>query len=210
MKRKLKQLSVVVSLLGGLAVLLTGCSGRSSRVKQPAYRSGAGAAAVDAYDTNGDGAIGGAELERVPALRESLKQVDANGDGLLTAEEIDKRIQSWRDSKIAEMAVMCQVLLDGSPLAGARVEFEPEPFLGPNLKPASGTMGANGEARVSMAAEHLSDPRYPGVACGWYKIRVTSNDRKIPARYNTQTTLGCELAMNIPYQGKLLIELKSQ
>jgi hypothetical protein len=212
MKRMLKQWPAAASLFGGLVVLLTGCTGRPDRVEQPDYPLGAGAAAVDAYDTDGDGAIGGAELDHAPALRASLKQADADGDGLLTAAEIDKRIQSWRDSKIAEMTVMCEVLLDGSPLADVHVEFEPEPFLGSNLEPASTTTGEDGTAAVSMAAEHLSDPRYAGVACGWYKIRVTSTDREIPARYNTETTLGCEVAEDAHWgaQGRVLIELKSE
>ena len=212
MKRMMKRFHVAAALLGGSLVLLAGCTGRPGRVDPPDYPSDAGAAAVDAYDANGDDAIGGAELDRVPALRASLKQVDTDGDGLLTAREIDARIQSWLDTRTAEMTVRCEVLLDGSPLANAQIVFEPEPFLGPNVKPASAVTGANGAATVSMAAEHLADPRYSGVACGWYKIRVTSKDRKIPARYNTETTLGCEVAMNAHWVGqdRVLINLRSK
>ena len=210
MKRMMKRFQVAASLLGGSLVLLVGCTGKPGRVDQPDYPSDAGAAAVEAYDADGDDAIGGAELDRVPALREALKQVDTDGDGLLTAGEIDARVQAWRDSRTAEMTVKCQVSLDGSPLAEAQVVFEPEPSLGPNVKPASAVTDAGGAAVVSMAAEHLADPRYSGVACGWYKIRVTSDDREIPARYNTETTLGCEVSMDAHWVGQDLVLIKLQ
>ena len=63
-----------------------------------------------------------------------------------------------------------------------------------------------------MAAEHLSNPKISGVACGWYKIRVTGDGKKIPARFNTETTLGCEVAMDANWvlEGRVLIELKSK
>ena len=63
-----------------------------------------------------------------------------------------------------------------------------------------------------MAAEHLSDPRYAGVACGWYKIRVNSSSQAIPAQYNTATTLGCEVAMKAHwlYEDKVVIEMTSK
>ena len=102
--------------------------------------------------------------------------------------------------------------LDGKPLADAQVEFAPEPFLGPSVHPATAVTGADGEASVSMAPEHLSDPRYAGVACGWYKIRVSSSSQEIPPQYNTDTTLGCEVAMKAHwlYEDRVVIELTSK
>jgi len=208
MKRIRGRFQLAASLIGATVVLLAGYTGRPSRVHQLDYSSSAGADAIEAYDADGDDAIGGAEFERVPGLRESLQQVDADGDGLVTAEEIDARVQSWRDSQVAEIAVMCQILLDGAPLADAQVTFEPEPFLGEDVVPANATTNASGTSSVSMADEHLADPRYPGVACGWYKVRVTSNARKIPPQYNTETTLGCEVAMNTHWTNQASIQFK--
>jgi len=191
---------------------LAGCSGRPGRVDPPPYSGNAGAAAIAAYDASGDEAISGDEFDSVAGLRASLGQVDTDGDDSVTAEEIDARVQAWRDTKIAEMPVRCKVLLDGEPLADALVVFEPEPFLGPQVQPASGTTAASGIAGISLSKEHLADPKYAGMACGWYKIKVTSTSQEIPPKYNDETTLGCEVAMDAHwvYAGHVLVELTSK
>jgi hypothetical protein len=193
-------------------VLLAGCGGAPRRVAPPSYSSAAGTAAVARYDTDGDGAIGGVELEPAAALRAALAQIDTDGDGRLTAAEINARVQSWRDARVGLMAVRCAVTLDGVPLVGAQVVLEPEDYLGTDLRPASGVTGADGVAALSLAAEHLADPRYPGVACGWYTLRVTSPAQPLPARYHTQSTLGCEVALDAAWvydPGELRLELAS-
>lgn len=199
----------VVSLIGLAAA--PGCSNGPRRAVPPTYGSDAGARALDAYDTNRDGAISGVELSRVPALRASLRQVDEDGDDRITAEEIDRRIESWEKSRVAEMPVRCKVLLDGVPLANAQVVFDPEPFLGPGVKSASGVTAEDGTAGMSVAKEHLADPKFAGVACGWYTIRVTSSDRLIPDRYNVNSTLGCEVAIDAHWlgAGEVRLELKT-
>ncbi len=203
----LKRLSAIALLMGGLCIVLTGCSNSPARVEQPGYAPEAGAEALTIYDANGDGAIAGDELELAGSLRASIKQVDTDGDGRITAEEIDARIQSWRDSRVGELTAACQVSLDGKPLAGAQVVLEPESFLGTSVPPAYATTNDEGSAAVSMAAEDLADPRYTGVACGWYKIRITSDTTKIPAQFNTNTTLGCEITTDAHWSHKGTIQL---
>jgi hypothetical protein len=196
--------------LMAFCLLVLGCSGQPSRAYPPAYSSSAGADAIAAYDANRDGSIHEAELDRVPALRSALGQVDADNNGRITAQEIDDRIKNWLSLKIAEMPVRCEVSLDGAPLADAQVVLEPEPFQGTKVHSAQGTTVEDGSGGISMSKEHLADSRYPGVACGWYKIRVTSASRTIPARYNTETTLGCEVAMNAEWVNHGAVELKLQ
>lgn len=193
-------------------LLVQGCADGLSRAHPPKYSSEAGADALRAYDSNNDGSISGAELDRAPALRASLKQIDTDGNGQLTAQEIDARVKSWQASRIAEMPVRCKVTMDGVPLADADILFAPESFLGPDVKPAHGATTASGTAGISLAKENLADPRYAGVACGWYTIRVTSPSQKIPARYNTASILGCEVAMNAAWvpEGEVKIDLKSK
>ncbi len=69
------------------------------------------------------------------------------------------------------------------------------------------TTNDEGSAAVSMAAEDLADPRYTGVACGWYKIRITSDTTEIPAQFNTNTTLGCEITTDAHWSHKGTIQL---
>jgi hypothetical protein len=193
------------------AAVLAGCSGKPGRVYPPKYGMDCGAAALALYDANRDGAIDGDEFDNVPGLREALKQVDTNGDGRLTAEEIDARVQAWLATRMGEMAVNCEVSLDDKPLVGATLLFEPEPFLGPVVHPASGETDEGGGANVSMAPEHLANPRYRGVAAGWYKIRVTHPGKSLPAKYNTETKLGCEVSMRAYWvnEGAIKLKLKS-
>jgi hypothetical protein len=201
------RMSVLVFALAFAA----GCKDKNGRVLPPAYNGSAGAEACAAYDTDKDGAIRGPELDRVPGIRAAIKQVDSNGDGRVTAEEIDGRVAKWLEVRIGEMPVRCRVMLDGTPLPDATVVFEPEPFLGTNVPSASGTTSSTGIAGMTMPADRLADAKFPGVACGWYKIRVTSKNKELPAKYNTQTTLGCEVAMDAHWMGdgEILIDLKS-
>jgi len=194
-------------------VVCSSCSKKSGgRINPPNYNSNAGSAAIDAYDTNRDGVISGSEFDRVPGLLASLRQVDSNDDKSISADEIDARIKNWLESRIGESPVRCSVTFDGTPLEDAVVLFEPEAFLGSNVHPASGTTGDAGVAGMSMVKEHLADPTFGGVANGWYKIRVTSGTKSIPAIYNTETTPGCEVAMDAHWVGasEIVIALKSQ
>ncbi len=180
-------------LIVGVAFLV-GCSRSPKRAQQPSFSSQAGADAIKMYDKDGDGAIIGDEMDRVPALRASIGSVDADKDGRITAQEIDSRVQHWRKSRIGEMPVACEVTLDGNPLANAEIIFEPESFAGTNLPSGSGKTSDTGSAGISLPADQLANPRFGGMPCGWYKIRITCPDEDIPAKYNSETILGCEVA----------------
>ncbi len=188
-------------VMGGWCLLLTGCDSKPARVSQPSYSSAAGAAAIEAYDSNADGAISGNEFDRVGALRAAIASVDADGDGRITADEIDARINAWKESKVGQMAAIVEVKLDGKPLPNAEVVFDPEPFVGSNLPSGTGTTETDGMAGIAQKSGT------PGMPCGFYKIRVTSPDRKIPAKYNSETTLGCEVANYSHWQNAGAVKL---
>jgi hypothetical protein len=196
-------------LLGLIAV---GCNSSQGRVRPPGYSDSAGADAVAAYDRNKDGALSGEELDKVPALKAAQAQIDLDGDRKITAAEIDARVANWRDTKIAEMPVRCKVMLDGEPLVGAVVTFEPVAFLGSGVAAGEGTTSSKGYAGISMPADRLADARYGAMACGWYTIRVTSPSQAIPKVYNSASMLGCEVAMDAAWisDGEVLLALKSQ
>jgi len=76
-----------MAAVGAALLVVAGCSGRPSRVYPDAVASDAPQKAMDLYDTDKDGFIDGAELDKVPGLKAALKQVDTNGDGKIDAEE---------------------------------------------------------------------------------------------------------------------------
>jgi hypothetical protein len=156
----------------------------------------AAAAALDQYDTNHDGSIAGPELDKSPGLKSALPTTDADRDGKLTATEIAARLSKYRSDEIPTFPVLCQVMLDGRPLAGAEVRMVPEPFLGDQVKSASSITDADGATSLKMdgATDH-------GVHCGLFVVQISKKDaagkETVPAKYNAQSTLGQEVARDV-------------
>ena len=169
-----------------------GCSGTPSRVHAPSIDAdAAGKAAMEQYDTNKDGKVAGDELRAAPSLQAALGKLDMDGDRAVSAEEVTARIQAWQKSKTGLMPVTCTVIFQGRPLGGATVVFEPEAFLGGNVKACQGTTNQQGRASMKIPD---SEDNYPGGAPGLYVIKITSSNAQIPAKYNTQSVLGAEVA----------------
>ena len=177
--------------------LLAGCNRGPERIHPPAINpASAGAAAIAEYDANGDGAIAGEELDEAAALQAAIENLDQNQDARVTADEIAARIKAWQASQVGITAVSCRVTMDDAPLEGATVVFDPPEFLGENIKPASGVTDSQGTATLSIAEQDRQDPRLSGMHCGLYQVRITK-DGQVPARYNTETTLGAEVALDV-------------
>jgi hypothetical protein len=190
-------------VLVGLLVAVGGCWSKTPpRVNAPSIdAAAAGEEAIKMYDTNHDGKISGAELDKSPAIKAAIAQIDPAGKGEVTAEMITARIKKWQDSRLGRMSLGCRVTRNGSPLAGATVTFVPEKFLGPNVKPAIGKTDVNGMAMLSVAPTNTAPgaPREPpGVAPGLYRVVVTSPGVNIPPKYSTEDAaiLGQEVAMD--------------
>ena len=185
---RFKMLGVVVV---GLAFLVGwGCSGRPSRVHPPSINaSAAGPAAMEQYDTNKDGKVAGDELQKAPSLRDAIVRLDKNKDGGVSADEVTAMIEDWQTMKIGLMSLSCRVNYRGQPLVGASVVFEPEKFLGENVKACQGTVDQTG-----MVSLKIPDNELPGVAPGLYLVRITSAQVKLPPAYNEQTVLGLEVS----------------
>jgi hypothetical protein len=179
-------------------VVSTGCSGGPSRIKPPGIdASAAGSGAMDKYDTNKDGAISGEELDKAPALKSAMERIDADKDGKITAAEVTGRVKQWQESRLGLTSVSCQVNLDGQPLADATVTYLPEEFLGGEVQKATGKTGPSGV--VLLSVENPPEPNLTGVHPGLYKVQISKleNGKEIvPAKYNTETTLGEEVAID--------------
>jgi hypothetical protein len=172
-------------------------------VKPPAINaSRAGSQAMEQYDTNGDDVVSGAELDKAPALKAALARLDTNSDGGVSADEVTARVEAWQAMRTGLASVRCHVTLDGQPLVGAEVVFEPEEFLGEEIKTAAGKTNQFGDAAPTIPPEERPDPTLPGGAhFGLYRVRiskVTNGRELIPARYNKESILGQEVSYDDP------------
>ncbi len=153
---------------------------RIKRIAPPVIDpTAAGKAAIKMYDANGDGVISGDELDKCPALKKSLRRYeDSPGSGKVTAKAIAARIQEWIDSRVAIMSTMVQVRLDGQPLEGATFTLEAEPFLGGGIETVTATTDAHGMANLMIDGDPKKPPqeRLPGIRCGLYKVRISKTD----------------------------------
>jgi hypothetical protein len=186
----------------GACLLLTGCGGGASRVHPVKIDSAsASSQAMELYDKDGDGAIAGGELDAVPGIKKYISHYDRDGDKRVTREEIAARLDDWSNQKLALLGAPLFIRLDGQPLGGATATLVPEPYLGPNVKPATGITMDSGYVMLSHADADLpksSNGRpIPGVFAGTYKLEITHPSRNIPAKYNTATVLGEEVAYDI-------------
>ena len=187
-----------------VCVAAAGCGGKNAPLSAPSYDPGAMAqAALSQYDKNGNGSIDGAELDACPALKNSLAAIDKNKDKALSADELTARFEAYKTANIGALGVSCQVKLNGNDLAGAVVTFVPEDCMKGTVK------GGKGTSREDGAVEIQGDGGVPGLALGLYKITVSKvgpGGEEIPAKYNTQTTLGREVFAD-PRGGSPTIEL---
>ena len=198
-----------VCLCGGLLIFsgLIGCgSSVPPRVVPDRPDPSAAAKAMELYDTNHDGFLDAKELEQVPGLKAASEQLDTKHEGKISEQEIADRIRGWADSRIGRMQVTCRVMHNGQPLAGAKVVFVPETFLGGTLQSGTGTTSEAGYADIS--SPYPADPSIKGLSPGFYRVEITKEGEPIPAKYNLQTTLGAEAAVGMEKTPNLNFELQ--
>jgi hypothetical protein len=190
-------------------LLACGCGSATGRLAPPNLPASAAATqALEQYDVNKDGVLDAKELEQCPALKSNLEGFDKDKDGKLSHDEIAARLRSYAQSGVAVTTASFQVLVDEKPVSGAVVKLIPEKFLGANFKPAEGVTDEFGS--VSPETEGLGAP---GIQCALYRIEVTwkgpNGKEQLPARYNSATTLGQEIAHDTR-QGNFVLRLKKK
>ncbi len=180
-------------------LVVAGCGGQPTALDENAAAA-SGRRAMAAYDTDGDGFIAGEELDRAASLKSALVRIDLDQDGRVTAKEITRLVET-ATANVVTASVKCNVTLDGEPLAGATVTFEPEEFLGAGIPPASGVTDEKGQADITVAQPQRLDPTDEGVYIGLYRVKISKLSageapaaETIPTKYNTETILGIEVA----------------
>jgi hypothetical protein len=198
-------------MLLAVSVAVAGCDGGPTAVAVPPINAAAvGAGAIKDYDKNGDGKLDATELDGLPACKGNMAKFDTDGDKALTAQEIQGRVQKWLDAGVGLISFQCIVTMDGKPLENATIELIPENCMGGSIEPCEGKTNSQGMAVISIAADKLpADLKTAKVVrCGLYKVKVIGAG--VPAKYNTATTLGQEIAPDTSAVGIINYALKSK
>ena len=186
-----------VALIGAVVLVGSGCDSAPTRIVPPDIDAAAsGQRAMEMFDKDGDGKIAGEELDAVPGLKAAINEVDTDGDKAITAAEITARIEGWQKSMLGRQEIDCTVLRDGVEVSGAEVTFVPEAFLGENLQEASGETDEFGVATMTVPVDPNDPNDAEGVECGFYRVEITRPGQDVAAKYNSETTLGQEVAWN--------------
>jgi hypothetical protein len=131
-------------------------------------------------------------------LVDALPAYDADKDGALSRDELAAGIGSWEQRGTGALALPFKVLLDNRPLGGAEVKLVPVSFLGDAVKPATGVAGDSGSGSLKLAAADRPanlPPHIPVIQPGLYRVEITHPTTTLPAKYNTESTLGIEAAI---------------
>ena len=183
----------------GLATicLLGGCLG-GPKIEEPTFDSQAAAAgAMRLHDTNKDGQISGNELKQCPGLRAASSRLDTNHDGGFSVEEIATLIEFYAEIRLALAPFSCQVLMNNRPLQGATIRLVPVEFLEGMIQPAEGMTDESGNVLPATDDPVAKAEGVTGVNPGFYRVEISRVDgngqETIPAKYNTETTLGCHV-----------------
>ena len=192
-------------LVAALIVVAGGCSAAPSRVSAPDWDPDESAdQAIADLDKDGDGLLSMEELSAAPGLKYCVEELDTDRDKKLSREEIYARIKLYQDMRGGLASFTCKVTLNGRPLGNATVRLVPEPFLGDVIEPAVGTTTRSGHAQPTAESADVAATRI-----GMYRVEITSPDVDIPVRYNTQTTLGVEVAAVTDPKGRAVFRLTS-
>ena len=217
-----QQFDLITAWIGKPLVLILGvlfcgtivsCSRLPGRIPMPKLDpTAASQAAIEQYDTDGDGSLGDDELASCPPLKNSLATLDQDGNGQIEGSEIERRLAHWIEADQALMVIPYEVSFRGQLLEGATLTFIPEPFLGSAFTPASGVTDQYGVASVIHEPEDRPDPDFPqGIRVGFYRIEVTKevNGKEVlPKKYNTESILGQEIAPGAAGLGQGMLQLQ--
>lgn len=160
--------------------------------------------ALNLYDADNDGSLNKTELVKCPGILNELTEYDADGNQSISADEITKRLTALLKYGVGLTSLKCEVRVNGKPLSNAAVLFEPEPYLGDEIKPAHGTTNGRGLAQMAIPADQLpaSQQAIKAIHFGTYKVRITHP--QLPSKYNTDTILGYETRAGDPFASFLL------
>ena len=196
-----------------LAASLVGCSGRPGRLASPDVNAGRAAAkAIAEFDKSGDGVLQKDEIQACPALADAAGAYDTDHNGDLTAEEVKEGINRWAATRTGAMMLPFRITLDGHPVADADVKLVPVSFLADSILPNVGKADSSGSGMLGLAPEDRPSnaPKTPLATPGLYRVEITDPSGKVPAQFNTESTLGIETFVASRNPGGITWDLKTK
>ena len=171
-----------------------GCFGGPKRASTPDWNVEAITdGCMQQCDEDGDGFISSQELKNAPGLKYCWQQLDTDGDKKLSRAEVLQRFQDYDQLGGGYQSLTCFVMLNGRPLGDAQLRLVPEPFLADYIGEAIGEVYDENTGIASVESVGEEGGEF-GVRSGMYLVEITSPSVQIPAKYNTETTLGVEAA----------------
>lgn len=195
------------------ALSQAGCDGSPKRV-EPINLSAAqiAADAIKQFDKDSSGDVSRQELADLPSGLVVLAQYDKDNSGSLTAAEIEERIVRWQQFKVGLVNCSFTLTLDGKALQKAKVELVPEAICGGSLPRCQGKTDALGRVTLRSVSD---DPNaqntqgLPGVPPGLYKVIINLPKLSNLTKYNSQTSLGIQVAPDDPELMRLNMALST-
>lgn len=188
-----------IATLAVASLVLVGCEGSAPSLESVSTSpDGLVERALSLYDTNKDGSIDESEAKASPALASAMPRWDTNRDKRLSKDEMLPRMTILGQQGHVVMPVLVKVTRRGRPLSGVTVRYVPDPLLGDSFTAGVGTTGADGVATMDLVEG--GQQGYAGVHAGLYRVEVTGSG--VPAQYNTNTTLGQEVALDLERESK--------
>lgn len=152
--------------------------------------------AIETYDANADGVIGGSEFEESPALASALERADLDGDGNLSEQEIQSRLEAYQ-TQSQRIGTIIRLEDGRKPLDGATVILEMESFLGDGLPVYQGAADRGGKVTLTRNGESA-----PMVPVGLYRVRIKRSGS------DQETLRGCEIADDVPGVNSVVFDAK--
>ncbi|MDC0937118.1 hypothetical protein OAS39_12605 [Pirellulales bacterium] len=154
--------------------------------------------AMEQLDADKNGELDNNELENCPGLIKSRKQIDGDENGTISAAELQQRMQDYIDQQVAILPYPLVVTWRGRPLAGAKIELIPEPFMADVIEPASGETDERGVSRPSIELDpEIAERGTFGYRSGVYRVKLSKQDASgkelLPEKFNVKSTVGIEV-----------------
>ncbi len=177
-------------LAASIPIVLAGCSHQPTAVSIPEWAPTEFAEAIlKKLDKNGNSMVDATELVEAPGLAFGTRFIDTDRNGQLSREELVERFSMYRQMRMGLTNRQFRVTYHGQPLVGAEVRMVPDFFLTDLVEIATGTTDETGTVQPTVPSEQLT-----GMRVGYYRVEVTSPHVKLPAKFNTASSVGIEVS----------------